>query len=124
MRSMVSLWLLNHLEFEKIISSIEKGEVKLRRVHDVQEILTSKISKLRLPLQQLKIPYNQSKGKNFTEEEDRFMVQDLILNLQLVMLEKFGYGSEDVYEKIRYEIRRAPLFRFDWFIKSRTAVVI
>lgn len=39
------------------------------------------------------------------------------------MLEKFGYGSEDVYEKIRYEIRRAPLFRFDWFIKSRTSVV-
>ena len=43
--------------------------------------------------------------------------------LKLVMLEKFGYGTEDVYEKIRDEVRKSPLFRFDWFIKSRTAVV-
>ena len=63
----------------------------------------------------MKIPYNQSKGKAYTEEEDRFL---------LVMLEKFGYGSEDVYEKIRFEIRRAPMFRFDWFLKSRTSVEI
>ena len=61
-------------DHERIVSNIEKGEIKLRRVQDVQEILTAKISKLRLPLQQLKIPYNQSKGKNYTEDEDRFLV--------------------------------------------------
>jgi hypothetical protein len=38
------------------------------------------------------------------------------------MLEKFGYGTDDVYEKIRHEVRRAPIFRFDWFLKSRTSI--
>jgi hypothetical protein len=38
------------------------------------------------------------------------------------MLQKYKYGSDDIYEKIRTEIRRSPLFRFDWFIKSRSAV--
>lgn len=38
------------------------------------------------------------------------------------MLEKFGYGSsDDVYEKIRLEVRKSSMFRFDWFLKSRTA---
>ncbi len=40
------------------------------------------------------------------------------------MLEKFGYNSEDVYEKIRQEIKRSNLFRFNWFIKSRTTAEI
>jgi hypothetical protein len=60
-------------DYERILSNIEKGESKLQKVKDVQELLTAKIGKLRLPLQQLKIPYNQSKGKNYTEEEDRFL---------------------------------------------------
>ncbi|KAJ3163274.1 hypothetical protein HDU88_006372 [Geranomyces variabilis] len=97
---------------EKIIASIEKGETRLRKTQEVQDQLTAKIKQHRAPLQQLKIQYLQSKGKNFTEEEDRFL---------LVMLERYGYGSDDVYEKILGEVRRSPLFRFDWFIKSRTA---
>lgn len=77
--------------------------------------MTAKVSRHRLPLQQLKLTYNQNKGRNYTEEEDRFL---------LVTLEKLGYGSEDVYERIRQEIKHSPMFRFDWFIKSRTALEI
>ncbi|ORX79706.1 hypothetical protein K493DRAFT_243417, partial [Basidiobolus meristosporus CBS 931.73] len=99
-------------EHEKIIANIEKGEARLKRQDEIQDQLTSKISQYRLPLQQLKLTHTQNKGKNYTEEEDRFL---------LVMLESYGYGTEDVYEKIRGEIRRSPLFRFDWFFKSRTA---
>ncbi len=40
------------------------------------------------------------------------------------MLEKFGYTAEDVYERIRQEIKRSSLFRFNWFIKSRTTAEI
>lgn len=36
------------------------------------------------------------------------------------MLERLGFGSEDVFDKIRDEIRKSPMFRFDWFLKSRT----
>jgi hypothetical protein len=38
-------------------------------------------------------------------------------------MEKFGWGSEDLYEKIRLELKKSPLFRFDWFIKSRNTTV-
>ncbi|OZJ01930.1 hypothetical protein BZG36_04839 [Bifiguratus adelaidae] len=99
-------------DWEKIIARIEKGESDIQKQVDVQGQLTAKVSRHRMPLQQLKIPYNlTTKGKNYTEEEDRFLV---------VMLERYGYGTENVYEKIRWEIRQSPLFRFDWFLKSRT----
>ncbi|KAI9000230.1 member of the imitation-switch class of ATP-dependent chromatin remodeling complex [Gaertneriomyces semiglobifer] len=102
-------------DYEKIIANIEKGESKLRKTQEIQDQLSAKIRQHKAPLQQLKIQYLQSKGKNYTEDEDRFL---------LVMLEKFGYGTDDVYERIVQEIKRSPLFRFDWFIKSRTALEI
>eukprot|EP00842_Homolaphlyctis_polyrhiza_P006653 jgi/Hompol1/698/HPOL_004308-RA len=102
-------------DHEKIIANVEKGEARLRKIQETQDILTNKVSKYQLPLQQLKILYGQNKGKNYTEEEDRFL---------LVTLERLGYGTEDVYEKIRHEIRRSPMFRFDWFLKSRTTLEI
>ena len=39
------------------------------------------------------------------------------------MLHKLGFDKENVYDQIRTAIRNAPQFRFDWFIKSRTALV-
>ena len=39
------------------------------------------------------------------------------------MLHKLGFDKENVYDEIRTAIRNAPQFRFDWFIKSRTALV-
>lgn len=39
------------------------------------------------------------------------------------MLHKLGFDKENVYEELRQAVRSAPQFRFDWFIKSRTAVV-
>lgn len=99
------------IDHERIIAAIEKGESKLQRQSDIQDQLSVVIHRHRVPLQQLKITYNQTKTKNYTEEEDRFLI---------VMLERIGYGTDDVYDKIRDEIRRSPLFRFDWFLKSRT----
>ncbi|KAI8597383.1 SNF2 family N-terminal domain-containing protein [Dissophora ornata] len=98
-------------DHERIIAAIEKGESKLQRQSDIQDQLSAVIHRHRVPLQQLKIAYNQTKTKNYTEEEDRFLV---------VMLERLGYGTDDVYDRIRDEIRKSPIFRFDWFLKSRT----
>ncbi|KAF7726770.1 hypothetical protein EC973_008458 [Apophysomyces ossiformis] len=100
-------------DYEKQISKIERGESEIEKQADIQEQLSEKVSRHRVPLQQLKIHYTQpTKGKNYTEEEDRFL---------LVMLEKYGYGTENVYDHIRREIKSSPLFRFDWFMKSRTS---
>ena len=68
----------------------------------------------RAPFHQLRIQYGTNKGKNYTEEEDRFLV---------CMLHKLGFDRENVYDELRTAVRQAPQFRFDWFIKSRTAVV-
>ncbi|KAG0318700.1 hypothetical protein BGZ97_003417 [Linnemannia gamsii] len=100
-------------DHERIIAAIEKGESKLQKQSDIQDQLRSVIQRHRQPLQQLKITYNQTKTKNFTEEEDRFLI---------VTLERLGYGTDDVYDRIRDEIRKSPMFRFDWFLKSRTTL--
>ncbi|CAO3702569.1 unnamed protein product [Rhizopus stolonifer] len=100
-------------DYERHISKIEKGESELEKQADIQGQLTEKVKKHRVPIQQLKIQYTQpTKGKNYTEEEDRFLI---------VMLEKYGYGTDNVYDNIRHEIKQSPLFRFDWFLKSRTS---
>ena len=65
------------------------------------------------PFFQLKIQYGANKGKNYTEEEDRFLV---------CFLHKLGFDKENVYDELRYAVRQAPQFRFDWFIKSRTSL--
>ncbi|KAI8923627.1 SNF2 family N-terminal domain-containing protein [Entophlyctis helioformis] len=102
-------------DHEKIVANVERGEARLRKIQETADMIAAKVAKYRMPLQQLKMVYGQNKGKNYTEEEDRFL---------LVALDKFGYGSDDVYEKIRNEIRKSPMFRFDWFIKSRTTAEI
>lgn len=67
----------------------------------------------RAPFHQLRIAYGNNKGKNYMEEEDRFLV---------CMLHKLGFDKENVYEELRTSVRSAPQFRFDWFLKSRTAL--
>jgi len=71
-------------DYERIISTIEKGEAKLRKIQEIQEQLTAKVSQHRLPLQQLKISYSQSKGKNYTEDEDRFLVSITTIIFQFI----------------------------------------
>ena len=55
-----------------------------------------------------------TKERNYTEEEDRFLI---------CMLHKLGFDKENVYDELRQCIRNSPQFRFDWFLKSRTAMV-
>lgn len=74
----------------------------------------TQMSRYRAPFHQLRIQYGTNKGKNYTEEEDRFLV---------CMLHKLGFDKENVYDELRQAVRQAPQFRFDWFIKSRTAMV-
>lgn len=71
------------------------------------------MSRYRAPFHQLRISYGNNKGKNYTEDEDRFLV---------CVLHKLGFDKENVYEELRSAVRYAPQFRFDWFLKSRTAL--
>merc|ERR1719297_42082 len=98
---------------DKIMASIEKGEARIQRRALIKKALDAKIARYKAPFHQLRIAYGTNKGKNYTEEEDRFLV---------CMLHKLGFDKENVYEDLRASVRCAPQFRFDWFIKSRTAM--
>jgi SWI/SNF-related matrix-associated actin-dependent regulator of chromatin subfamily A member 5 len=104
-------------DYPKYLRVIEQGEEKVRKMDHQRKMLRKKLEMYRVPLQQLKINYTVSttNKKVYTEEEDRFL---------LVMLDKYGVEGEDLYEKIRDEIRESPLFRFDWFFLSRTPVEV
>merc|ERR1711973_1011125 len=98
---------------DRIMASIEKGESRIQRRALIKKALDAKIARYKAPFHQLRIAYGTNKGKNYTEEEDRFLV---------CMLHKLGFDKENVYEELRASVRNAPQFRFDWFIKSRTAM--
>merc|ERR1719410_2690273 len=100
-------------DIDRIMAQIEKGEAKIQRRSLIRKALDAKIARYRAPFHQLRIAYGTNKGKNYTEEEDRFLV---------CMLHKLGFDKENVYEDLRAAVRCAPQFRFDWFIKSRTAM--
>jgi len=97
---------------DRIIAQIEKGEQRIQRRQDIKRALDAKMARYRAPFHQLRIAYGTNKGKNYTEEEDRFLI---------CMLHKLGFDREMVYDELKSAIRSAPQFRFDWFIKSRTA---
>ncbi|KAK0142760.1 SWI/SNF-related matrix-associated actin-dependent regulator of chromatin subfamily A member 5 [Merluccius polli] len=100
-------------DIEKIMSQIERGEARIQRRISIKKALDSKIGRYKAPFHQLRISYGTNKGKNYTEEEDRFLI---------CMLHKLGFDKESVYDELRQCIRNSPQFRFDWFLKSRTAM--
>jgi len=62
-------------------------------------------------MQELELNYPSTKGKVYSEEEDRYL---------LCRLNHYGMQAEDVYERIKRDISEFPVFRFDWFFKSRS----
>ena len=100
-------------DIERILAQIEKGEAKIQRRISIKKALDAKMARYKAPFFQLKIQYGANKGKNYTEEEDRYLV---------CFLHKLGFDKENVYDELRYAVRQAPQFRFDWFIKSRTTL--
>lgn len=74
-------------------------------------LLMQKISSVRYPMQELELNYPTTKGKVYSEEEDRYL---------LCRLHYYGMQADDVYERIKKDITEFPVFRFDWFFKSRS----
>jgi SWI/SNF-related matrix-associated actin-dependent regulator of chromatin subfamily A member 5 len=62
-------------------------------------------------MQELELNYPTTKGKVFSEEEDRYL---------LCRLSHYGMQTEDVYDQTKKDITEFPVFRFDWFFKSQS----
>ncbi|KAL5712864.1 hypothetical protein ACHQM5_014988 [Ranunculus cassubicifolius] len=95
-------------DYDKIIKNIERGEARIARKDEIMKHIGKKLDRYKNPWLELKIQYGQNKGKLYNEECDRFM---------LCMVHKLGYGN---WDELKAAFRTSPLFRFDWFVKSRT----
>lgn len=98
-------------EYSRIKARIEEGEAKRNKRDNLEALLHKKISSVRYPMQELELNYPTTKGKVYSEEEDRYL---------LCRLYHYGMRTDDVYERIKKDITEFPVFRFDWFFKSRS----
>ncbi|KAF0982857.1 hypothetical protein FDP41_010836 [Naegleria fowleri] len=96
-------------DYDKIIKRIEKGESQLQKIDNNNLMLRYKTQKYINPWLEMQFNYGQNQAKEFTPEEDSFIC---------CMTAKLGYGY---WEEVKAQIRKAWEFRFDWFIKTRTA---
>ncbi|KAI3459296.1 hypothetical protein Pfo_015959 [Paulownia fortunei] len=95
-------------DYDRIIKNIERGEARISRRDEIMKAIGKKLDRYKNPWLELKIQYGQNKGKLYNEECDRFMI---------CMVHKLGYGN---WDELKTAFRTSPLFRFDWFVKSRT----
>ncbi|KAK3189791.1 hypothetical protein Dsin_029352 [Dipteronia sinensis] len=95
-------------DYDRIIKNIERGEARISRKDEIMKAIGKKLDRYKNPWMELKIQYGQNKGKLYNEECDRFM---------MCMVHKLGYGN---WDELKAAFRTSPLFRFDWFVKSRT----
>ncbi|KAJ8908028.1 hypothetical protein NDN08_008125 [Rhodosorus marinus] len=96
--------------WSRIVKAIEEGEARIARRKEIERSLHIKVDRYDEPVKELEIPYSGNKGRQFIEEEDRWLI---------LAVNRLGYGR---WEELKAEVRRSPEFRFNWFIKSRTAV--
>ncbi|KAJ0976223.1 hypothetical protein J5N97_018188 [Dioscorea zingiberensis] len=95
-------------DYDRIIKNIERGEARISRKDEIMQAIGKKMARYKDPWSDLKIQYGQNKGNMYNEECDRFM---------LCMVHKLGYGN---WDELKFAFRESPMFRFDWFVKSRT----
>jgi SWI/SNF-related matrix-associated actin-dependent regulator of chromatin subfamily A member 5 len=98
-------------EYPRIQARIAEGEAKRNKRNLLETLLANKIRSVTYPMQELELNYPTTKGKVYSEEEDRYL---------LCRLNYHGMDQENVYELIKRDISEFPVFRFDWFFKSRS----
>ena len=99
-------------DHEKILSGIEKGEAKLGRVQDIQRDIAYFAQHYAATFSTAE--YHFPKSKQFTPEEDLFLMTHLSM---------IGYATDLCFERLREEIRKSAMFKFDWFFRTRSSMV-
>jgi SWI/SNF-related matrix-associated actin-dependent regulator of chromatin subfamily A member 5 len=100
------------IAFDDVLQSLVGWEGYMRKYDDEEkrreklkqdkDLLFAKISGSRFPLQKLDISYGQNKGKQYSEDEDRFL---------LVRLNHYGLERDYAYDMMKRDIGEWPDFR-------------
>lgn len=100
--------------YERYINQVEIGEERAKKVSLQKKLLRQKIEQYRCPMTEMQISYPVSNSKKvYSEEEDRFL---------LIQVDKLGLDADNLWEKVKDKIKKSPIFKFDWFLLSRTPV--
>lgn len=67
-------------DIDRIMGQIERGEAKIQRRASIKKALDAKMARYRAPFHQLRISYGTNKGKNYVEEEDRYISSILYIS--------------------------------------------
>ncbi|KAG2009048.1 SNF2-family ATP dependent chromatin remodeling factor snf21, variant 3 [Coprinopsis cinerea AmutBmut pab1-1] len=89
-------------EYPRIEARLKEGEAKRSKRQNLENLLIAKIKSVRYPMQELELNYPTTKGKVYSEEEDRYL---------LCRLHHYGMQADDVYERIKRDINEFPVFR-------------
>ncbi|KAL6939562.1 hypothetical protein ACO0RG_003404 [Hanseniaspora osmophila] len=100
--------------YERVLKNIEAEEDKLNKLAVQQEALRRKVSQYRDPLRQMKIKY-VSASSTYSLEHDRFLI---------TMMLKHGLDKSNLFDLIKFEIRKSPLFHTDFFFQNRSSTDI
>ena len=100
-----------YAEYPRIEARIQEGLAKRNKRDTLEYLLTKKISSVRYPMQELELNYPTTKGKVYSEEEDRYL---------LCRLNYYGMRADDVYERIKKDItsRSSPSSGLTGFLKA------
>lgn len=103
-------------DHDKIEKSIKRGEARVQKFSEKIKTLESSLSEYKGRqdiLDNLKFKYSpQQKGKGYSDLVDAYLVY---------LTQEEGYGN---WEKVIQAIRKDLEFRFDYFLRSRTAAEI
>jgi len=88
--------------WESYMKKYDDEEKRREKLKQDKDVLHAKISTARYPLQKLDINYGQNKGKQYSEDEDRFL---------LVRLNHYGLERDYTYDMMKRDIGEWPDFR-------------
>lgn len=93
----------------KYFKQITDGEKRIEKHKDMEVAVDLKCKRYKDPWKNLVIIHAGNKSKAWIDEEDRWLI---------CMVWKLGYGR---WDEIKLEARKEWRFRFDWYLRSRSA---
>ncbi len=84
---------------QRILEKADRGDKRAQREREIRRTLDWKVSRHPDPLNYFPISYGGTKGRQFSEEDDVFII---------LKLHEHGYGC---WEQLRKDIRNSPQFR-------------
>lgn len=93
-------------EYERVANLVAKGEKKIAELKALKKGVRIFISLFENPWEEIEFTHVNTKDKLFSIENDRYL---------LCWTHKFGIGQ---WSAIKMAIRRSPVFRFDYFLRT------